>query len=101
VKDAKKFVETTVLRRATKKLIDALFGERWCGPPVLPTSGSVRSPDGVVHEIVGDLTWCEQTWASVRDARRPLAEVEAGWVLDASPVTCMQCLGDGRFEDLR
>lgn len=98
MKDPKKAVESSILRSAAKKLIDTLFGERWVGPPVLPTAGSVRSPDGVVHEIIGDLTWCERTWASIREYHQ-LAEIEEGWVLDSSPVTCVNCLGDARWVD--
>ena len=30
---------------------------------LLPTGGPIQSPDGVVHMIIGDFTYCDHEWS--------------------------------------
>lgn len=62
----------------------------------LPTTGSIRGPDGFVHDIIGDFTVCDQQWA--RSTPRGVAVPLDGWnrfsIAERLPVSCMVCLGE-------
>ena len=67
-----------------KQLNDALMMQ-------LPVRGQVRSPDGLVHEIIGDHTHCDVQWAAYsRKEERSLSVV--GWTVVDDAVTCLGCV---------
>jgi hypothetical protein len=57
----------------------------------LPTRGSVKSPNGLVHAIIGDYTYCDIQWCAYsRKEERNLRVV--GWETGDAPITCLECL---------
>lgn len=71
-----------------------IFASAVAAGTVLPVSGSVRAPDGVVHGIVGNFTLCDLTWAiDERETAHP--QIVSGWaVVKGSTVTCLACWHD-------
>jgi hypothetical protein len=65
----------------------------------LPTKGSVRSPNGIVHEIVGDYTICNIQWAAY-SKREGMSLRAIGWEPCDGHVTCLECIVDYEGEPL-
>lgn len=58
---------------------------------LLPTKGQVRSPNGLVHAVIGDHTYCDIQWAAYsRKEGRTLKVVS--WEPCEDAVTCLECL---------
>lgn len=57
----------------------------------LPTRGSVRSPNGLVHEIIGEHTLCDIKWAAYSRKEQRVLKV-MGWEPCEDAVTCLECV---------
>ncbi len=65
------------------------FDEAMAGQ--LPTRGHVRSPNGLVHEIIGDFTYCDIQWAAFSKKQGKSLRV-IGWEPCDDKVSCLECL---------
>lgn len=63
----------------------------------VPINGTIQDPEGVVHDIIGDYTKCDQAWY-IRSGPDERWRVNFGWTLpkgEAVAITCMLCIADG------
>lgn len=61
-------------------------------PGVLPVRGQVRASNGIVHRIIGNFTYCNESW--VLKSEYALDMCASGWEVVDMPATCILCVGD-------
>ncbi len=59
----------------------------------LPVKGSVRSPNGLVHEIIGDYTVCHIQWAAY-SSRQGMSIKVVDWEPCPDAPSCLECVVD-------